>query len=157
MTALGIAVVIAGIVLIAYEAHVPATGLIGGAGVLALLGGLVLALTGIGAGIALAVIVAAVVAAAAGGALGFVARRTLSVRRSLPRGGANGMLGHIGVARDWNGESGRVFVDGALWRARACARHHEEEEDIERGDPVVVNDIRGLTLEVRKAEPWEVL
>jgi membrane-bound serine protease (ClpP class) len=47
-----------------------------------------------------------------------------------------------------------VFVDGALWRARLWDL--EDEAPLERGDPVVVEYVNGLTLTVRPAEKWEV-
>ena len=45
-----------------------------------------------------------------------------------------------------------MYADGSLWNARNC----EPEHPIEAGDPVVVVDIEGLTLIVRRAEPWEL-
>ena len=47
-----------------------------------------------------------------------------------------------------------VFVDGALWRARAWGL--EDEPALSPGDPVVVEGVNGLTLTVRPAEEWEV-
>jgi membrane-bound serine protease (ClpP class) len=51
--------------------------------------------------------------------------------------------------------AGQVFLDGALWRARQWSL--DEDEVLERGDPVVVERVDGLTLTVRRAEEWEVL
>ena len=48
---------------------------------------------------------------------------------------------------------GQVFLDGALWRARPWAG---DEAALERGDPIVVERVDGLTLTVRRAEEWEV-
>jgi membrane-bound serine protease (ClpP class) len=49
---------------------------------------------------------------------------------------------------------GQVFLDGALWRARLWSP--EEDSVLERGDPIVVERVDGLTLTVRRAEDWEV-
>ena len=49
---------------------------------------------------------------------------------------------------------GRVFVDGALWRARTWDL--EGERPPAPGDPVVIERVDGLTLTVRPAEEWEV-
>jgi membrane protein implicated in regulation of membrane protease activity len=49
---------------------------------------------------------------------------------------------------------GRVFVDGALWRARAWSAVADAE--LHAGDPIVVEHVDGLTLTVRRAEEWEV-
>ena len=45
-----------------------------------------------------------------------------------------------------------MLVDGELWRARVW-----ETEDLQAGDPVIVERVDGLTLTVRRAEEWEVL
>ena len=49
---------------------------------------------------------------------------------------------------------GQVFLDGALWRARLWAG--DEDAALQRGDPIVVERVDGLTLTVRRAEEWEV-
>ncbi len=50
---------------------------------------------------------------------------------------------------------GQVLVAGELWRAR---RRWAEEDDPapSEGEAVVVDDVNGLTLSVRRAEAWEV-
>jgi membrane protein implicated in regulation of membrane protease activity len=48
-----------------------------------------------------------------------------------------------------------VFVDGALWRARR-SWSDEPDEELHKGDHVVVERLSGLTLAVRKAEDWEL-
>jgi membrane protein implicated in regulation of membrane protease activity len=70
---------------------------------------------------------------------------TLRIRAS------NTLVGRLGVARDKD----CVFVDGALWRARLWEL--EGEQPLERGDPIVVERVNGLTLTVRPAEEWEVV
>jgi N-methylhydantoinase B len=47
-----------------------------------------------------------------------------------------------------------VFVDGALWRARLT--WPGEHAELNAGDPVVVERVKGLTLCVRKADRWEL-
>ena len=47
-----------------------------------------------------------------------------------------------------------MFLDGALWRARVWA--DDEDTVLQRGDPIVVEHVDGLTLTVRRAEEWEV-
>ena len=42
----------------------------------------------------------------------------LLVRRRRITGGAEGLIGHVGVVRAWAGEAGNVAMDGALWQAR---------------------------------------
>ena len=76
--------------------------------------------------------------------------KALAARRARVRSGAEGLVGRVGEARS----AGQVFLDGALWRARQWS--FDEEAVLERGDPIVVERVDGLTLTVRRAEDWEV-
>ena len=49
---------------------------------------------------------------------------------------------------------GHVLVAGERWRAR---RSWPDEPALTEGDQVVVEQVQGLTLSVRRAEEWEVL
>jgi membrane protein implicated in regulation of membrane protease activity len=89
----------------------------------------------------------------AGGALAAVVRGAASVVRRPARTGGEGIVGHLGVVRHELEPVGQVFVDGALWRARPA---WDEPEGLREGDPVVVEQINGLTLSVRRAEEWEL-
>lgn len=60
--------------------------------------------------------------------------------------GREAVLGHIGEARTDLDPTGRVFVDGTLWNATA------EHEGISRGEKVVVINMIGLQLIVRRHE-----
>jgi membrane-bound ClpP family serine protease len=150
MTALGIALLVVGAALLVAEAHLPTMGALGLLGVAGLAAGGWLALTGAGAAVGLAVAVTVVVALAAGGFLTFAGAKVARARRSRVRGGPEGLVGHVGTARD----ASRVFVDGALWRARLT--WPGESDELQRGDPVVVERVKGLTLCVRKADRWEL-
>ena len=48
-----------------------------------------------------------------------------------------------------------MFVDGELWRARRSWA--DEQRALGEGEQVVVEQVQGLTLSVRRAEEWEVL
>jgi membrane protein implicated in regulation of membrane protease activity len=50
---------------------------------------------------------------------------------------------------------GHIAIDGELWRAR-LRWAEEDERSPGEGDPVVVDEVHGLTLCVRRAEVWEV-
>ncbi len=155
MTALGVSLLMIGAVVIAVEAHVPSLGMLGGPGVVALAAGAVLAVSGLGGGIALGIAIALVLASVAAGVLAVSLRKGLAVRRIRVRTGAEGLVGHMGTVRTWTGPDGQVLVDGALWHAK---RSWGDEEALEfhSGDPVVVERLTGLTLSVRRAEEWEV-
>ena len=154
MSAIGLLLVVLGAALVVAEAHVPTHGAMGSLAVAAIAAGIGLTVAGGGLG------VAAGVAAGAGAALAgtvwlwLVVSKVLAARRAAVRGGAEGLVGRVGVVRAAPAPLGRVFVDGALWRARVWAL--EGERQLAAGDPVVVERVDGLTLTVRPAEEWEV-
>ena len=82
-------------------------------------------------------------------------RKALATRRDPRRGGAEGLIGRVGEVRAAPAPVGRVFVDGALWRARRVGPRGRAAARA-AGDPVVVERVDGLTLTVRPAEEWEV-
>jgi membrane-bound ClpP family serine protease len=152
MVALGVLLLLVGAVLLVAEAHLPA-GVLGVGGALAVAAGAALAIAGAGAGIAI-VIAAAVSAGAVAGLWVILAARKVLATRSLRNvSGREALSGHTGVVRSWNGAGGQVLLDGALWQA--CCSWPDCDEEIEEGDSVVVERVRGLTLAVRKAEDWE--
>jgi membrane-bound serine protease (ClpP class) len=145
--ALGLLLVLAGAALAAAEAHVPSHGLLGASAVLALATGIALLFSA--AGTTALVAVFAGIGIGLGGALwlAIVMRKGLAARRLRV---SNSLIGRVGVARS----ADAVFVDGALWHARSWGL--EGDPPLERGLPVVVENVNGLTLTVRPAEEWEV-
>jgi membrane-bound ClpP family serine protease len=148
MFALGLLLVLVGALLVAAEAHVPSHGALGTGAVVALALGVALLVSAAGSATLVAVFAALGVATAGGGTVYVLVRKGLATRRLRER---NSLIGRLGVARG----ADCVFVDGALWRARRW--DHEDGDPLERGDPVVVEHVNGLTLTVRPAEEWEVL
>jgi membrane-bound serine protease (ClpP class) len=154
MTALGLALLLVGAIVIAVEVHVPSMGALGGPGVIAIGAGSVLAVSGLGGGLALAVVVALVIVAAAGTALMLSIKQGLAAKRGVVTGGREGLIGHLGTVRSWEEPTGKVLVDGALWRAQHS--WGEDGDALHSGDRVVVERLTGLTLGVRRAEDWEL-
>lgn len=153
MLALGLVFVVIAIVLVLAEAHLTTGGLIASVSVVALVAGVTLLLLAAGAGVFAVLAVAGGVVAASSVGLLVVGRTLSSVRSLRPRSGTEAMLGHVGVVRV--GDAGaRVFIDGGLWRARPSLL--EEGSALHDGDRVVVERVNGLTLDVRKAEEWEL-
>ena len=155
MTALGLALLLAGVILLIAEAHVPG-GILGvAAGVALILGGTIV-IGSLGGGAAIAVPVGVGLGAVAGGWAIVVAHKAAGSRRARVRAGAESLCGRVGVVRRWSDSTGHVFLDGALWRAR-----HEwsssDGEALHEGDLVVVERVSGLTLSVRRAEAWELV
>jgi len=154
MSGIGLLLVLVGATLVVAEAHVPSHGALGTAAAVALAAGIGLLASGAGLGAA-AVLGATVAAALFSLALGLViARKGLATRQIRARGGAEGLIGRLGEVRAAPEPVGRVFVDGALWRARRWDL--EGEPELRPGDPVVIERVSGLTLTVRPAEEWEV-
>ena len=118
-------------------------------------GGIVV-IAAMGGGAAAAVPVGLALGAAAGGWTIVATRKAAGVRRVRVRAGAEGLCGRVGVVRNWDERAGRVFVDGALWRA--CLGWTDgDQEWLHEGDRVVVEGVSGLTLSVRRAEEWELI
>ncbi len=155
MTALGVSLLVIGAIVVVVEAHVPTLGVLGGPGVVAMAAGTILAVSGLGGSVLLGILSALVVVAIGVAVLGVSVRKGLAVRRRRVSAGPERLVGHIGVVQSWTEPRGTVLVDGALW----SAQHGWGDEDggeLRNGDHVVVENLNGLTLRVRRAEEWEL-
>jgi membrane-bound ClpP family serine protease len=168
MTALGMVLLVLGALVATAEAHYPAHGFAGGLGVLAMALGAVLAISGLGAGLALGLLAGVTLAGIGGGTVLLSVRQGAAVRGRRVRTGAEGLVGQIGVVRNWTESEGSVSLHGAVWRACRSAVFDDVDEDhahesaeatggLHPGDRVVVERLSGLTLAVRPAETWELL
>ena len=155
MTALGFALLFVGAALMVAEAHAPG-GVFGVAGGLGLVVGGIVLIGAFGGGALLAIPVALGIGTVAAGWTLIATRKAAEARRGRIQSGREGLCGRIGVVRQWQEPAGKVFVDGALWRAQ-----HDwagrETSTLEEGDRVVVERVNGLTLMVRRAENWELV
>jgi membrane-bound ClpP family serine protease len=158
VTTLGLICLIVGALVAVVEAHYPTQGVAGGLGVAVMAIGAVLAISGLGAGLVIGLAGGLALAGAGGAALGFTVKHGASVSRRRVRGGAEGLIGQIGVVRSWSEPTGSVSLQGAVWRARRSPGPDEDEmHELTSGDPVVVERLSGLTLSVRPAEEWELI
>ncbi|HYY22151.1 MAG TPA: nodulation protein NfeD [Thermoleophilaceae bacterium] len=144
VTAAGIILILLAVAFFAVELKLGGHGILGVAGVIALIvGGLILFDTG-----SSAFRVSVPIALGAGAVLGslvlFAVSKAVAARRGPVRTGSDELLGDVGTVRAPVDPVGQVFVDGALWRARAA-----NGERLERGDRVRVEAVQGLTLTVR--------
>ena len=155
MLALGLALVVLGLVLLVIEAHAPTAGVLGAGGAIALGVGCWLVLSAGGLSGAAAVPAGTAAAIAAGAVVAVGARKALAARHLPAQTGAARLVGHTGRVRTWNGAGGQIKVDGELWRAR-LAFAQEQERPPATGELVVVDHAEGLTLFVRRCEPWEL-
>jgi membrane-bound serine protease (ClpP class) len=155
MSGLSVVLMIAGALLLVAEAHVASYGVLGVAGVLALAGGAVLAVDAAGGSVAVALAFAIPVAVVLIALMVVAGRKALALRRRRPKGGSTGLIGCVGVVRRAPSPVGAVLVEGELWRARNS--WGDGEPVLREGEHVVVEQVHGLTLAVRRAEEWEVL
>jgi membrane-bound ClpP family serine protease len=150
----GIVLLLLGTALAVAEAHVPSHGAFGSAAALALAGGIALVATGAGLSTAIALALGLAAGAVTAVYAWIVVRKAFAVSRRAVRSGAEGLVGRVGEVRAAPAPLGQVYLDGALWRARLWAG--DEDAVLQRGDPIVVERVDGLTLTVRRAEEWEV-
>jgi membrane-bound serine protease (ClpP class) len=148
MTA-AVALLIIGAALLVAEAHLASYGILGVTGAVAIVAGGVLAISAAGGSVALALALVLPVAVALAAFSLIATRKALAVRKRRPQGGASGLVGRIGVMRH-----GDVMVEGERWRARSS---WADEPALREGEHVVIEQVHGLTLAVRRAEEWEVL
>jgi membrane-bound ClpP family serine protease len=172
MAAAGVVLLVIGLLVAISEAHRPTHGIAGGLGVAVMAIGIALALTGAGAGVAIGIAAAAALAAGGAGGVAWTINRTGDVRRRRVRGGAEGLIGQVGVVRTWSPDlsSGSVSLAGGVWQARRSEQPADPldalggDESAEQpsngelhvGDRVVVEHLSGLTVSVRPAEEWEL-
>jgi membrane-bound serine protease (ClpP class) len=157
MTALGVVLVLIGVIAVAIEAHRPTHGALGGAGAVALAGGGALALAGAGGGLAASLALALVLVLCAAAVVAVTVRKGVAVRRRAVRSGPEAMIGRIGEVRSWGPHGGKVAIDGGLWRAQLDALGGEATEPPCPGQEVVIEYVSGLMLTVRPAEEWELV
>jgi membrane-bound ClpP family serine protease len=151
----GIVLIVVGLVLLVIEAHLPTAGVLGSAGAAGLVLGTVLAVLGAGISPPLLVPVAALTGIASLWLGLGAARRVRIARQARSRTGPEALIGRLGVVRSASGPTARVFVEGALWRAR-LSWPDSDSAGLSAGQPVVVERVDGLTLSVRRAEEFEV-
>ena len=151
VTAAGIALLVLGLVLILAEVQLPTHGVLGVAGVIALVfAGLLLFDTD---SEAFEVSVPIVITAGAllGGFVAFAATKAVEARKAPVATGRENLIGAVGDVRVALDPIGQVFVDGALWRAKLADDAADPDAERARvlGAKVRVEVVEGLTLRVR--------
>jgi membrane-bound serine protease (ClpP class) len=154
MAALAVVLMLTGALLLVAEAHLVSYGVLGVTGTLALVAGGVLAVSEAGGNVVLALALALPVAAGLAALMLIGARTALAARRLRPKSGAAGLIGRVGVVRHAPAPVGDVLVEGELWRARTS---WADEPALREGEHVVIEQVHGLTVAVRRAEDWEVM
>ncbi len=142
----GVALIILGLVLLVAEAFVPGWGLLtlGGA-VCMILGSMMLFESSLPMfKVSMSLILSFVVTTVLIAAFGLSA--SIQAHRRKTMSGIKGMMGMKGDAQTSlsKNKEGKVFVDGTLWNAIS------EEENIQKGEKIVVVEVEGLNLKVKK-------
>jgi membrane-bound serine protease (ClpP class) len=147
VTFVGVLLLVAGLALIVAEAHLPTNGILGAAGVGALVvSGLLLYDTDSEA-LEISVPVVIITGLLLGGFIAFAVQRSVIAHRVQARTGWEELIGEVGEVRVPLAPVGQVFVEGALWRARPV----DEGTTLDRGYRVRVESVDGLTLLVKPA------
>jgi membrane-bound serine protease (ClpP class) len=151
VTAAGVALLLLALGLFVAELKIPSHGVLGVAGVASLIGsGLLLFNTNTSAiGVSVPVVVA--IGAALGSLTLFAVSKTVAARHAPVATGWEELVGRVGTVRVALDPLGQVFVDGALWRARAS----DPGVTLTPGDKVRVASVEGLTLAVDPADRQE--
>lgn len=153
--ALGAALVLVGLIVLVIEAHAAVGGVLGIAGVLTSAVGIGLLIGGSGAGPLVAIPVSVVVAAGGVGAVAVIARKVMTAWQSDAKSGPSRLVGSPAIVCSWSGNEGQVAADGALWRA--CAGLGWDDETVPApGESVIIEQLKGLTLSVRRRQSWEL-
>ena len=143
----GVALIMFAFVLFALELFVTSHGVLGTGGVVSLiLGGLMLT-SGNQAEFRVSEELIIAVGVVLGGMVLFVLVNVVRIRKMPAKVGIETVVGRTVVARSALAPSGFVFMDGEMWSAEA------EDGEVEPGEPVIITQIKGLRLKVRKQKP----
>lgn len=155
MLLLGVIAVLVGVAVLVVEAHISTAGVLGVPGTLATATGVGLILAAAGTPWWLTLPIAALLALAGLVTMLIIAREVIVAGHQEIRTGPSAMIGRKAVVSSWSGREGQVAVDGALWRAELV--YGWEDPLPAPGDKVVVTELDGLSLTVRRPHAWEVL
>jgi membrane-bound serine protease (ClpP class) len=152
---LGALLMAAGLAVVVAEAHASTGGLLGVVGLLAAAVGIALTMAGSGISLLVAVPVAAALALTGAGATLLVAREVMKARRQAVRTGPTALIGRPATVRTWSYREGQVAAEGSLWQAR-LAYGWTDPRPVP-GETVVISELDGLTVSIRRPHPSEEL
>lgn len=140
----GLALIILGLILFVAEAFTPTFGLLAGGGLISFVIGSLLLIESPVAQLKISPYVIAPVAIASMLLILAIARTAIRAQRKKAISGKEGMIGLEGEAYTDLDPEGTVFVRGELWRAESL------DEKIEKGEKIIVADVEGLKLKVKR-------
>ncbi len=142
----GVALIMFAFILFGLEIFVPSGGILGGGGVVALILGGLLLTSGNPPEFQVSRWLLIGLASAMGAMVVFVLVNIVRIRMMPVQVGVETMIGHGAVARSALDPEGIVFLEGETWTAES------EEGTIQSGERVVVTEVHGLRLKVRKQQ-----
>lgn len=142
----GVALILFAFILFGLEIFVTSGGVLGVGGVVSLILGGLLLTSGNPPGFQISPWVVFTLAAVLGSVVLFVLLNIVRIRRMPAQVGVETVLGRSAVARSSLDPSGYVMLDGEYWSAES------EDGTVQPGERVVVTEITGLKLKVKKAE-----
>ncbi len=140
----GLALIILGLILFVAEAFTPTFGLLAGGGLISFIIGSLLLIESPIAQLKISLLVIAPVAIVSMLLILAIARTAIQAQRKKAISGKEGMVGLEGEAYTDLDPEGTVFVRGELWQAESL------EGKIEKGEKIVVENIEGLKLKVKR-------
>jgi len=140
----GVALILVAFILFGLEVFVPSHGILGIGGAVALVFGGLLLTSDNPPGFQTSPLLVFAMAAALAAWVVFVVVNIVRIRHMPPKTGVQTILGHQAIARSSLNPTGFVFVDGEYWQAES------EDGEVQPGEPVIVTDIQGLKLTVKK-------
>ena len=145
----GVALIMFAFILFGLEIFVPSGGILGGGGVVALILGGLLLTSGNPPEFQVSRWLLVALATAMGAMVVFVLVNLVRIRMMPVQVGVETMVGHQAVARSVLDPEGIVFLEGETWSAES------EEGAIQSGERVVITEVQGLRLKVRKQQQPE--
>jgi len=137
----GLLLILLAIIFFIAEVKVASYGVLSIGGLISLILGSIMLFEDVGVSLKLMMPTVALV----GGFFVVVAGLAFRAYHRKPKGGADGLLGEVGVVKETIAPEGLVFVHGEYWRAIS-------KERLESGDSAEVVGVNGLLLSVKKAE-----
>jgi membrane-bound serine protease (ClpP class) len=146
----GLALLVLAAILFVADIYAPTHGVLTAGGITAFIVGALMLFRDSSTGAQVSLTVVLTLALVSAAFFGFIVASLVKSRRMPPGTGPEALVGAQGKARTALKPEGKVFVDGAIWRAVNIG-----DDPIAAGDAVVVRARDGLVLKVVRAEATE--
>lgn len=142
----GLALLALGFILFIVEVYTPTFGLLTLGGIVCLVLGSMLLFESIDPVMRVSKSLILAVTVTTGAISLFLVQSVIRIHKSKVLGGKEGLVGETGTAQTYISAKtpGRVFVHGESWNARS-------DEDIKKDEEVIVTEVQGLTIKVKKS------